>query len=158
MKRVGHTFLLAVIIALLSGAAGAETFFEWTDDVGVIHFTNIKAEVPTERLWAQVAVDAAPAASVAPEPDPPVPPPPAAGTGIYESPVAPEWNIGRPADTAYAGPDEYGPYSYGCDVPYVYPGGAVVHHGHAARHLGPPLAQPLVSGRMRSRGSSRGHR
>lgn len=158
MKRVGHAFLLAVIMALLSGAVAAETFFEWTDDAGVIHFTNIKAEVPAGRMWAQVAVDAAPAASVAPEPDSPVPPPPAAATGIYESPAAPEWNIGPRADGAYAGPDEYAPYAYGYDVPYVYPGGVVVHHGHAARHLRPSLAQPLVSGRMRNRGSSRGHR
>ncbi len=158
MKRAGHTFLLAVIIARLSSAAAAETFFEWTDAAGVIHFTNIKAEVPTERKWAEVAVDAAPAASVAPEPDPPVPPPPTAGTAIYGSPVAPEWNIGPQADTAYANPDEYGPYFYGYDVPYVYPGGTVVDHRHAARDLGPRLAPPLVSGRMRNRGYSRGHR
>jgi len=158
MRWVGHTFLLAVIVALLSGVAAAETFFEWTDDAGVIHFTNIEAEVPTERKWAQVAVDAAPAASVAAEPDPPVPPPPAAATAIYGWPVAPEWNVAPPADTAYAGPDEYGLYSYGCDVPYVYPGAAVARHAHVARSLGPPLAPPLVSGRMRSRGHSRGHR
>ena len=155
MNGIGHTFLFAVIVAVLPGAAAAENFFRWTDGAGVIHFTNIEAEVPTDQKWVQLGVDAVPTASAAPEfePEPPAPPPPPAPLALYGSPVPPPL-IGLPAYAAYAGSDEC---DYDGDVPYIYPGGAVVHQGHA-RHLRPRLAQPLISGRIRTRGTSRGHR
>ncbi len=167
MKAINHMLLLAAILALLPEAVAAETFFQWTDPAGVVHFTNIEAEVPTDQKWVQLGVDAAPVARAEPEPEPPVLPPPPAVVGPYGAPLPPVPNIGPPPFAAFS-PDEC---DDNCDVPYIYPGepvvypggqvvysgGTVVHRGHA-RHLRPHPAQPLGTGRMQSARVSRGHR
>jgi hypothetical protein len=48
--------VLAVILASLAPAVASADIFTWTDDAGVSHFTNLKAELPTQQA-VQVVVD-----------------------------------------------------------------------------------------------------
>jgi hypothetical protein len=75
MKRIVHAILGAVIVVALSAMASAD-IFQWTDDAGVAHYTNLKSEVPAAYQGSvQVVVDEAArrqaAASDAPVQDPP---------------------------------------------------------------------------------------
>jgi hypothetical protein len=54
MKR-GFQIVLALILASLPAVASAD-LFEWTDTAGVTHYTNLKAEVPSQQV-VQVVVD-----------------------------------------------------------------------------------------------------
>jgi hypothetical protein len=47
MRRETKACLLAAgLLAAMSGAAGAEDFYRWTDADGAVHFTNRKEAVP----------------------------------------------------------------------------------------------------------------
>jgi hypothetical protein len=54
MRNALH-IVFALILAALPAMASAD-IFEWTDDAGVTHYTNLKADVPTEQT-ARVVVD-----------------------------------------------------------------------------------------------------
>ena len=157
MKRNGHTLLLAVIIAALPASATAETFFQWTDASGVVHFTNMEPAVPTGQAAVRVVVDAAPrqppTASDTPVSAPPVRsssgPPVVSGP----SPWQPAYGCGGPyadectcldADT--------------CGSPYVYPGVAVGYRGPVGRIGAFHARAGVFRGRMRSVGHLRARR
>src|SRR5579862_2281900 len=77
MKPSGHMLLLAIALVALP-ATGTADIYQWTDNAGVVHFTNLKAEVPPEvQASVHVVVDEAArsqaAASDGPAPDPPAP-------------------------------------------------------------------------------------
>ena len=147
--------LLAVIFAALPVTASAETFFQWTDAAGVVHFTNLQSEVPKDQAAVQVVVDAAPSwqptASEATVSDPPVP--------SINRPLAVGGSSPWPATyAASSDPYECGwPEAYECGYPYFYPGVAVGQRTRAP-YFGQFHAGPLFSGGMRSVGHSRGRR
>ena len=53
--KYGFHIVLALILASLPAVASAD-IFEWTDDAGVTHYTNLKGEVPAQQV-IQVVVD-----------------------------------------------------------------------------------------------------
>jgi len=74
MKRIFRAILGASIVVAFPAMVSAD-IFQWTDDAGVAHYTNLKSEVPAaDRESVQVVVDEAarrpPAASDAPVQDP----------------------------------------------------------------------------------------
>lgn len=79
--------LLAVIIGVLPATASAD-ILQWTDEAGVVHYTNLKAEVPAAARASALVDETArrpPAVSEVPVPDQSVPQPAAERS---EAPIA----------------------------------------------------------------------
>ena len=56
--RLGRTWFLAAVIAVAVAAPARADIYQWTDDVGTVHFTNIKPKGNGKAKWRKVMDEA----------------------------------------------------------------------------------------------------